>query len=185
MKIRKFTFSLLFTATALLLVGCSSSQYVMDSDYDVHGKFKEYRSFAFMSNSYSGNGDYEEQIVKNTLFKRLVSMGYRYDEVNPDLLVSCKFFYQETRMVGFEQSNLSHWLKYEGGGQEQQNPKHKNYYKQKVNLPADSYTIFLVDAKTNRMIWKGYSGQPEPWSHEQQLVASITRVMDDYEVVAY
>lgn len=185
MKIVKSTFGILFSVTALFLCSCSSSSYIMDSDYDVQGKFKEYRSFAFMNNTYSGNGDYEDQIVKNTLFKRFVSMGYRYDEANPDLLVSCKFFYQATRMVGFEQNNLSQWIKNNYGQDEVQSKQHKTYYKQKVNLPADSYTIFLVDAKTYRMIWKGYSGQAEPWTHEQQLVSSIARVMDDYAVVAY
>ncbi len=178
-------FKLTVIALACWLTSCTSSQFIMDSDYDIHGQFRNYKSFAFMNNENSGNGDYEEQIIQQTIMKRFLSLGYQYDEQNPDLIISCKFFYQPTKLIAFNQFELGYWLKHGEHRLSENGQQMNGYYKYSAHLPADSYTIFLVDAKTNRMIWKGFSGQPIPWTHEQQLVASISRMLDDYSVIAY
>lgn len=180
MKIHRMTF-LLICSIFMTLMSCSPKPYVLDTDYDRHGHFKEYKSFTFLNMVNSGNGAYEEEIVRNTIFKRLIAMGYKYTEENPDLLVSCKFFYQPARVIKFDQCHINQWLKED----QVENSMIKNSYKRNVNLPADACQVFLIEAKSNRMIWKGYAGQSEPWTHEQQLVASIGRMMDEYPVVVY
>ncbi|WP_421869608.1 DUF4136 domain-containing protein [Marinoscillum sp.] len=170
----------------LSLVGfsCSSERFILDSDFDFSGDFRKYRSFAFMHISNSPVGATEEEILKSIVEKRFESMGYRHDDESPDLLVSYKFHYQPTRIVGFSQYHLNHWLRNSMDVANLSN-REKSYERKTVYLPAGSYSVYFIDAKTNRMIWQGYSGQEKPWTHQQQLVASITRMMDQYQVVAY
>ena len=175
--------SLFTLCLALVVFGCSSESFVFDYDYDFKGDFRAYKSYTFMTNSSSEIGAVEEQILKNIVEKRFRSMGYQHVDETPDILVAYKFHYVPTKIKGFSQYSLNSWLL--KSSVDVADHSAENYVRKEVYLPAGSFSIYFVDAKTNRMIWQGYSGQDKPWSHEEQLMASISRVMDQYQVIAY
>lgn len=168
----------------LNLCGCNPRLYLLDSNFDYQGKFKSYRTFAFVNIAYSPIGAEEEAILKNIIVRRFEAMGYKYNDANPDLLISYKFFYEPTRIVGFNQHHLNSWVKSNSMQDlSEETAMDRQYFKQEINLPKDSFTVYFIDTKDYRMIWQGYSGQFTPWTHKQQLAALVGRMMDEYPII--
>jgi len=131
----------------LFLTSCYSyREYPVEYDYSYHGKFKRYKSFAFLENSSALKDTIVSQnIIENIIKSRLQTQGYNYKLDKPHLLVSYKVYYDSLNFRGYDQPDIESWSKYSNEDVE--------YNPRKYDLRKGTLLIQLYDRKQERSVW--------------------------------
>ena len=167
----------------ILLTGCYSyREYPVEYDYSYHGKFKKYKSYAFLANSY-GNEPEEatvsNEIIENTIKNRLDVQGYHYRPEKPNLLVSYKIYYDSLNFRGYDQPDIENWVKL--------SKSEEDYDPHKYDLKKGTLLIQLYDRKQERSIWQGYATGVYGniyFNNERQLKIAVRSILDRYKFLA-
>ncbi|VAW28212.1 hypothetical protein MNBD_BACTEROID06-435, partial [hydrothermal vent metagenome] len=107
----KNVYLLLFVV--LFVSGCYSyREYPVEYDYSYYGKFKKYKSFAFLENNTAITDSTVSYVVIEDIIKsRLQTQGYNYKLEKPNLLVSYKIYYDSLSFRGYDQPDIETWAK--------------------------------------------------------------------------
>ncbi|MCU0394050.1 MAG: DUF4136 domain-containing protein [Thermoflexibacter sp.] len=143
----------MFAVFAFVCSACMSSRkYQVESDYSYQGKFKKYKTFAFLKDT-NADTSLQNSIIEEEIKFRMELLGYKLDEKKPHLLVSYKIFYDNLRFTGYSQPEIEAFVKNE----EYLDEKDQNYDPIKYNLREGTLLIVFFDGKQERAIWQGYA----------------------------
>lgn len=165
----------------LFLAGCYSyREYPVEYDYSYHGKFKKYKSFAFLQNSSSlKDTTVSQEVIEDIIKSRLQTQGYNYKLEKPNLLVSYKIYYDSLNFRGYDQPDIETWVKYEKDLEE--------YSPRKYDLRKGTLLIQLYDRKQERSVWQGYATGVYGniyFNNERQLKIAVRSILDRYQFLA-
>ena len=174
------TTSVLF-ALVIIASGCFSyREYPVEYDYSYHGKFKKYKSYAFLQNA---NPDVDttvsKEIIEKVIRDRLAVQGYKYKNEKPNLLVSYKIYYDSLNFRGYDQPGIEDWIRYSKSNEE--------YDKHDYRLKKGTLLIQLYDRKQDRSIWQGYATGVYGniyFNNERQLKIAVRSILDRYKFLA-
>lgn len=170
-----FFFALLF------LFGCYSyREYPVEYDYSYHGKFKKYKSFAFLENSSAViETNVSHQVIEDIIKSRLQTQGYNYKSEKPNLLVSYKIYYDSLNFRGYDQPDIETWSKL--------SKESIDYNPRKYDLRKGTLLIQLYDRKQERSVWQGYATGVYGniyFNNERQLKIAVRSILDRYQFLA-
>lgn len=162
-------------------VGCFSyREYPVEYDYSYHGKFRKYKSYAFLENiSPTADTSITNNIIEKVIADRLAVQGYRMKDEKPNLLVSYKIYFDSLNFQGYDQPDIEEWVK-----RERQN---ENYDKRNYNLRKGTLLIQLYDRKQDRSVWQGYATGVYGniyFNNERQLKIAVRSILDRYKFLA-
>lgn len=165
----------------IFLAGCYSyREYPVEYDYSYHGKFKKYKSFAFLENSSSlKDTTVSQEVIEDIIKSRLQTQGYNYKLEKPNLLVSYKIYYDSLNFRGYDQPDIETWVKYEKDLEE--------YSPRKYDLRKGTLLIQLYDRKQERSVWQGYATGVYGniyFNNERQLKIAVRSILDRYQFLA-
>lgn len=174
------------TFTAILvafvfLTGCFSyREYPVEYDYSYHGKFKKYRTYAFMDiASPTPDTTMSKDVIEKVIMNRLAIQGYKYKNDKPNLLVTYKIFYDSLRFRGYDQPDIEQWIKY--------NRNDNKYDEHNYSLRKGTLLIQLYDRKQDRSVWQGYATGVYGniyFNNERQLKIAVRSILDRYKFLA-
>jgi len=165
----------------LVLSGCYSyREYPVEYDYSYHGKFKKYKSFAFLENASAIlDTTVSQQVIEDVIKSRLQTQGYNYKLEKPHLLVSYKIYYDSLNFRGYDQPDIETWSKYSNETVE--------YNPRKYDLRKGTLLIQLYDRKQERSVWQGYATGVYGniyFNNERQLKIAVRSILDRYKFLA-
>ena len=169
----------LFLVLIIVMVGCYSyREYPVEYDYSYHGKFKNYKTYAFISHTLEDES-MSSEIIRNAIVNRLGLQGYRHKESKPNLLVSYKIYYDSLNFRGYEQPEIEKWVKYQN--------TEENYDPRQYNLRKGTLLIQFYDRKQERAIWQGYATGVYGniyFDNDRQLKIAVRSILDRYQFLA-
>lgn len=165
----------------LILTGCYSyREYPVEYDYSYHGRFKKYKSFAFMQNASSKpDTTVSQKVIEDIIKNRLQTQGYNYKEEKPNLLVSYRIYFDSLNFRGYDQPDIETWVKVENEDEE--------YNPRTYDLKKGTLLIQLYDRKQERSIWQGYATGVYGniyFNNERQLKIAVRSILDRYQFLA-
>ena len=174
------------TATALFIItffvtGCFSyREYPVEYYYSYHGKFKKYRSYAFMESSTQAyDSSISNEIIEKVIKDRLAIQGYKYKKDKPNLLVSYKIYFDSLNFHGYDQPDIEEWVRYSRTTIE--------YDKHDYTLKKGTLLIQLYDRKQDRSVWQGYATGVYGniyFNNDRQLKIAVRSILDRYKFLA-
>ena len=183
----KFATMLLLLA-GLLLAGCMTTREArVDSDYSYRGNFRHYRTYDFVTGSdLTADSSHLGQAVREAIQQRLLAQGYRLAKRRPDMLVNFRVYQGDMNFHGFQQEDLSQWIK-RNIEESDETPKEsrQGYQPVRLLLAEGTLLVTLIDVKTNRAVWNGYASGvtvPEGPMGEIVLKRSVRSILDRYRV---
>lgn len=176
-----FSTAIILFAVFTIVTGCFSyREYPVEYDYSYYGKFKKYKTYAFMHNSYNKNDtSVSNAIIEKVIKDRLNVQGYRYKDVKPNLLVSYKIYYDSLTFRGYDQPSIENWVK--------SSNTQIDYDKRDYNLRKGTLLIQLYDRKQDRSVWQGYATGVYGniyFNNERQLKIAVRSILDRYRFLA-
>jgi hypothetical protein len=169
-----------------LLSGCYSyREYPVEYDYSYHGRFKKYKSYAFLQNANIEENqtdpaiDLTNEIIENVIENRLGTQGYKLKTDKPNLLVSYKIYYDSLNFRGYDQPDIENWVKFSKSDQ--------NYDPRKYELKKGTLLIQLYDRKQEKSVWQGYATGVYGniyFNNERQLKIAVRSILDRYKFLA-
>ncbi len=179
----KVSFTAILVLSVIIFVtGCFSyREYPVEYDYSYHGKFKKYRTYAFLeeTNPVTDTTTLTNAIIEKVIRDRLAVQGYKYKKEKPNLLVSYKIYYDSLNFHGYDQPSIEDWIKYARTDME--------YDEHKYNLKKGTLLIQLYDRKQDRSIWQGYATGVYGniyFNNERQLKIAVRSILDRYKFLA-
>ena len=183
----KPTITLLVLAV-LALTGCMTTREArVDSDYSYRGNFRHYRTYDFVTGSgIVADTNRLGQSLREAIEQRFRAQGYRRANRRPDMLVNFRVYEGDMRFHGFEQEDLSQWIKrnVEENEDTPQDERH-GYQPVRLLLAEGTLLVTLIDVKSNRAVWNGYASGvtvPEGPMGEIVLKRSVRSILDRYRV---
>lgn len=155
MKKKYLYFKLIGFASLLALVvsSCMSSRkYNVETDYSYQGKFRKYKTYAFLKDN-NADTSLQNAVIEEEIKFRMELLGYKMVEKNPNILVSHKIFLDNVRLTGYSQPEIEVFVKNE----EYIDEKEQKYDPVKYNLREGTLLIVLFDGKQEKAIWQGYA----------------------------
>lgn len=138
---------------AMALSACMSSRkYQVETDYSYQGKFKKYKSYAFLKDT-NADTSLQNSIIEEEIKFRMELLGYKLVEKNPHILVSYKIFMDNLRFTGYNQPEIEVFVKNE----EYIDDKEQKYDPIKYSLREGTLLIVFFDGKQEKAIWQGYA----------------------------
>ena len=173
---------------ALVLAGCMTTREArVDSDYSYRGNFRHYRTYDFVTGTgISADSSRLGQSLREAIVQRFRAQGYRRANRRPDMLVNFRVYEGDMRFHGFEQEDLSQWIKrnVEESDDTPEDQRH-GYQPVRLLLAEGTLLVTLIDVKTNRAVWNGYASGvtvPEGPMGEIVLKRSVRSILDRYRV---
>lgn len=173
-----------------LLPGCIAAREArVESDYSYGGRFRRYHSYTFITGTgLASDTSHLGETLRDAIRQRLRGQGYRPVRGNnrPDLLVSFRIFEGDMHFHGFNQEDLTTWVK-NNEAEDDNTPEDQRHVYQPVRLLLAEGTLLvtLIDARTNRAVWNGYASGvtvPEGLRGEVVLVRSVRSIFDRYRI---
>ena len=85
------------------MAGCYSyREYPVEYDYSYRGKFKNYKTFAFLTNS-NGEETGTNTAIEKAIQNRMELQGYRFKVDKPNLLVAYMIYFDSLNFRGYDQ----------------------------------------------------------------------------------
>ena len=172
----------------LVLSGCAAMREArVDSDYSYRGNFRHYRTYDFVTGSgIVADTNRLGQSLREAIEQRFRAQGYRRANRRPDMLVNFRVYEGDMRFHGFEQEDLSQWIKrnVEENEDTPQDERH-GYQPVRLLLAEGTLLVTLIDVKSNRAVWNGYASGvtvPEGPMGEIVLKRSVRSILDRYRV---
>ena len=181
-------FSTILLGLALALSGCAAMREArVDSDYSYRGNFRHYRTYDFVTGSgIIADSSRLGQSLREAIEQRFRAQGYRRANRRPDMLVNFRVYEGDMRFHGFEQEDLSQWIKrnVEENDDTPEDMRH-GYQPVRLLLAEGTLLVTLIDVKTNRAVWNGYASGvtvPEGPMGEVVLKRSVRSILDRYRI---
>ena len=173
---------------ALALSGCAAMREArVDSDYSYRGNFRHYRTYDFVT----GTGIIADtsrlgQSLREAIEQRFRAQGYRRANRRPDMLVNFRVYEGDMRFHGFDQEDLSQWIKrnVEESDETPEDMRH-GYQPVRLLLAEGTLLVTLIDVKSNRAVWNGYASGvtvPDGPMGEIVLKRSVRSILDRYRI---
>jgi hypothetical protein len=176
-RLMRLLYSLLILT--VVVSGCYSyREYPVEYDYSYHGKFKNYKTYSFISHT-KEDVSLSSEVIRGAIENRLGLQGYRLKESKPNLLVSYKVFYDSLNFRGYEQPEIEKWVKYQN--------TEVDYDPRQYNLRKGTLLIQFYDRKQERAIWQGYATGVYGniyFDNERQLKIAVRSILDRYQFLA-
>lgn len=173
---------------ALVLAGCMTTREArVDSDYSYRGNFRHYRTYDFVTGTgISADSSRLGQSLREAIVQRFRAQGYRRANRRPDMLVNFRVYEGDMRFHGFDQEDLSQWIKrnVEESDDTPEDQRH-GYQPVRLLLAEGTLLVTLIDTKSNRAVWNGYASGvtvPEGPMGEIVLKRSVRSILDRYRV---
>ncbi|MDQ2769940.1 MAG: DUF4136 domain-containing protein [Bacteroidota bacterium] len=179
---------MLLCGLLLALASCMSMREArVDSDYSYRGNFRHYRTYDFVTGTgLSSDTSKLGQSLREAIIQRFRAQGYRYTQRRPDMLVNFRVYEGDMRFHGFDQEDLSQWIKrnVEESDDTPEDLRH-GYQPVRLLLAEGTLLVTLIDVKSNRAVWNGYASGvtvPEGPMGEIVLKRSVRSILDRYRV---
>ncbi len=183
----KPTIALLLFAL-LALSGCLTTREArVESDYSYRGNFRHYRTYDFVTGTgLTSDSSRLGQSLRQAIQQRFLAQGYRIARRRPDMLVNFRVYQGDMNFHGFQQEDLSQWIK-RNIEENDDTPKEdrQGYQPVRLLLAEGTLLVTLIDVKTNRAVWNGYASGvtvPEGPMGEIVLRRSVRSILDRYRV---
>ena len=183
----KSTIMLLLLA-GLALAGCMTTREArVESDYSYRGNFRHYRTYDFVTGSgLTADSSRLGQSLREAIQQRLLAQGYRLAKRRPDMLVNFRVYQGDMKFHGFQQEDLSVWIK-RNIEENDDTPKEdrQGYQPVRLLLAEGTLLVTLIDVKTNRAVWTGDAAGgtvPEGPMGEIVLRRSVRSILDRYRI---
>ena len=183
----KPTITLLVLAV-LALTGCMTTREArVDSDYSYRGNFRHYRTYDFVTGTgLTSDSSSLGQSVREAIQQRFLAQGYRRAKRRPDMLVNFRVYQGDMKFHGFQQEDLSKWIK-RNIEENDDTPKEdrQGYEPIRLLLAEGTLLVTLIDVKTNRAVWNGYASGvtvPDGPMGEVVLRRSVRSILDRYRI---
>jgi hypothetical protein len=171
-----------------VLAGCMTTREArVDSDYSYRGNFRHYRTYDFVTGTgLSADTSRLGQSLREAIQQRFRAQGYRRANRRPDMLVNFRVYEGDMRFHGFDQEDLSQWIKrnVEESDDTPEDQRH-GYQPVRLLLAEGTLLVTLIDVKTNRAVWNGYASGvtvPEGPMGEVVLKRSVRSILDRYRI---
>ncbi|WP_400192046.1 DUF4136 domain-containing protein [Hymenobacter sp. B81] len=180
------------TATVLLgfvLSGCfTARESRIESDYSYAGDFRNYRTYNFLESNATPDTSQLAMTVREAIQTHLRSQGYRLANRRPDLLVSYRVFDGAMRFTGYDQPDLTQWIKKETVETEETPEEQRQGYRRVRYLLSDgTLLITLIERKNGRAVWQGYASNVSAPMGSQAVVVmrrAVRSIFDRYRVLS-
>ena len=183
----KPTLTLVLLAAATLS-GCMTTREArVDSDYSYRGNFRHYRTYDFVTGTgLTSDSSRLGQSLREAIQQRFLAQGYKLARRRPDMLVNFRVYEGDMNFHGFQQEDLSQWIK-RNIEENDETPKEdrQGYQPVRLLLAEGTLLVTLIDMKTNRAVWNGYASGvtvPEGPMGEIVLKRSVRSILDRYRV---
>lgn len=159
----------------------------VDSDYSYRGNFRHYRTYDFVTGTgLSADSSRLGQSLREAIQQRFRAQGYRRANRRPDMLVNFRVYEGDMRFHGFDQEDLSQWIKrnVEESDDTPEDQRH-GYQPIRLLLAEGTLLVTLIDVKSNRAVWNGYASGvtvPEGPMGEIVLKRSVRSILDRYRI---
>ena len=180
--------TMLLMLVALALAGCMTTREArVDSDYSYRGNFRHYRTYDFVTGTgLTSDSSSLGQSVREAIQQRFLAQGYRRAKRRPDMLVNFRVYQGDMKFHGFQQEDLSQWIK-RNIEETDDTPKEdrQGYEPIRLLLAEGTLLVTLIDVKTNRAVWNGYASGvtvPEGPMGEVVLRRSVRSILDRYRI---
>lgn len=168
---------LLAMATAMTMLSCNTAKLLVDNDYSYDTDFTTYSSYNFLNCEIDTNDICTE--IQDAIRRQMKARGYKMQDEDPGLLVSYSIIKERVGYKGYFQPSLDRWVnKYEN----------EDVYKvQNYNFGGGMILVSLLDARSSRLIWRGYASGVfnkkvnKPVNYYRSVVRSI---FDQYPLFA-
>ena len=195
-----------FVFSDLLLLSCSSTEYLVESDYSYEARFHKYKSFEFAENR-SFTGSTEDRVLFEKYIGTVLSAwGYSQKQKRPDFYVFYSVYSDDLSFKGYNQPDLLDW----SGSKRQDDyfqgnadtlivdsiavasyskaKKHRDYQSVKFKLQEGTILISFYDRRRGKTVWQGYASGvfgPDKVRNERMLRSAITEIMDEFKLPTY
>ncbi len=182
MKIMTFRARLLFLSAVLLtFASCSGTKdFLIESDYSYHGKFKKYKTYTFVDQAGSAEDSaIYNPIIEDAINYRMKLQGYEQTDDKPSLLVSYRMFFDDFEFLGYNQPQIDQWSKYEKEDEE--------YDPIEYELREGTLLILFHDRKKRRVIWQGYASGVfgnRNFNNDRYMKRAVRSIFDQYRFFA-
>lgn len=180
--------TMLLMLVALALAGCMTTREArVESDYSYRGNFRHYRTYDFVTGTgLTSDSSRLGQSLREAIQQRFLAQGYRLARRRPDMLVNFRVYQGDMKFHGFQQEDLSVWIK-RNIEENDDTPKEdrQGYQPVRLLLAEGTLLLTLIDVKTNRAVWNGYASGvtvPEGPMGEVVLRRSVRSILDRYRV---
>ncbi len=180
--------SMILLGVVLAGSGCASIREArVDSDYSYRGNFRHYRTYDFVTGTgLSADSSRLGQSLREAIQQRFRAQGYRRANRRPDMLVNFRVYEGDMRFHGFDQEDLSQWIKrnVEESDDTPEDQRH-GYQPIRLLLAEGTLLVTLIDVKSNRAVWNGYASGvtvPEGPMGEIVLKRSVRSILDRYRI---
>ena len=188
-----------------ILFGCSSKDYVVESDYSFNGRFNRYNSYSFANvEGFIGTSE-QKEIIESYSDNILSAWGYKKKNKRPDLLIFYSLYVDDISLQGYDQPNLKSWISSKFSNKdwekiietdsidyfensEKSRGKDDNYNKIRYDLVSGTLLISMVDRKTQETIWQGYASgifNENIGRNERVMKSIVIQIFEEYRSVAY
>lgn len=176
-------------AASLLLSSClAAREGRIESDYSYAGNFKRYRSFAFLQSSATDSTAALDATVRDAIQTHLRAQGYRLNERRPDLLISYRVFDGAMRFTGYNQPELTQWVRKDAvEDDETPDDERQGYDRVRYLLNDGTLLITLIDHKNGRAVWQGYASNVTAQQGTQATAVmrrAVRSIFDRYRVLS-
>ena len=171
-----------------LLSGCLTSREArIESSYSYRGRFRHYRTYGFLNGTgLTADSTRLSETLRDAVRQRMRIQGYKYSRKNPDLMVSFKLFEGDMRFPGFQQEDITYWVKRnEAEDDETPEDQRHTYLPKRMLLLDGTLMVTLIDTHSDNAIWNGYASGvvvPEGVRGEYVLVRSVRSIFDRYRI---
>ena len=180
--------SMILLGVVLAGSGCAPIREArVDSDYSYRGNFRHYRTYDFVTGTgLSADSSRLGQSLREAIQQRFRAQGYRRANRRPDMLVNFRVYEGDMRFHGFDQEDLSQWIKrnVEESDDTPDDQRH-GYQPIRLLLAEGTLLVTLIDVKSNRAVWNGYASGvtvPEGPMGEIVLKRSVRSILDRYRI---
>lgn len=175
---------ILFPALVLgsLMMSCLGSRdFVVESDYSYYGKFKKYKTYAFIrQQQFNMDTLVPNDVLQKAIQYRMSLLGYKETQEDPNILIAYKLFFDDFKFKGYNQPELEVWMDHEGIVEETFDPV-------KYQLKEGTLLILFVDRKQRKAIWQGYNSgliNTATLDNERYVNGSVRTIFDKYKIFA-
>jgi len=171
-----------------LLSGCLTSREArIESSYSYRGRFRHYRTYGFLNGTgLTADSTRLSETLRDAVRQRMRIQGYKFSRKNPDLMVSFKLFEGDMRFPGFQQEDITYWVKRnEAEDDETPEDQRHTYLPKRMLLLDGTLMVTLIDTHSDNAIWNGYASGvvvPEGVRGEYVLVRSVRSIFDRYRI---
>ena len=203
----KYVMKCFFWSSLFIISSCTTSEYVVGSDYSYEGRFHKYRSYAF-----ADNGTFVGSAQDKLLFEKYVggilsSWGYSNKVKKPDFYVFYSIYYDDLNFQGYNQPNLKEWSGVRQGlevdsllypdtsfvdsstrKQSLKRQREESYQAVKLSLREGTILISFFDRRREKTVWQGYASGvfgTDKIKNERTLRSAILKVMDQFKLTTY